>query len=99
MQHTSVTCKNCGNQFQGNYCNLCGEKVYHDHEKTFSHFLEETFDFITHFDSKFFRSLWLIFSRPGFLAREYADGKRTTYFSPLSLFLIVIVIYLLFPLL
>ena len=26
-------CKNCGNHFQGKYCNLCGEKVYSEKEK------------------------------------------------------------------
>src|SRR6476659_6931993 len=99
MQHKPVTCKNCGNLFQGSYCNLCGEKVYHEHDKSFSHFIEEAFHFVTHFDSKIFRSCWLIFSNPGFLAREYSEGRRKNYFSPISLFMIGVVIYLLFPLL
>ena len=99
MQPTMLTCKSCGNHFQGNYCNRCGEKVYHAHDKKLSHFLEEAFHFITHFDNKFFRSFWLMFSKPGFLAKEYGEGKRRKYFSPVSMFLIGIVVYLLFPLL
>ncbi len=99
MQPTTLTCKNCGQQFQGNYCNYCGEKVYHAHDKKFSHFAEEIFHFITHFDNKFFRSFWLMFTNPGFLAREFSEGKRKYYFSPVSLFMIGVVIYLLFPLL
>jgi len=99
MQSTTVTCKNCGNHFEGEYCNICGEKIYHEHDKRFAHFIEEAFHFTTHFDSKIFRSFWLIFSKPGFLAQEFALGRRKKYFSPVSLFMVGIVIYLLFPLL
>ena len=99
MQPTIVTCKTCGNRFQGNYCSHCGEKVYHAHDKRLAHFLEEAFHFITHFDSKFFRSLFLIFARPGLVALEFSEGKRKRYFSPVSMFMVGVVIYLLFPVL
>src|SRR6476469_3259094 len=88
MQSTTVTCKNCGNHFEGEYCNICGEKIYHEHDKRFAHFIEEAFHFTTHFDSKIFRSFWLIFSKPGFLAQEFALGRRKKYFSPVSLFMV-----------
>jgi hypothetical protein len=52
----AIICKNCGNQFLGKYCNECGEKVYTEHDKTFSHFLGETFHFITHWDSKILKA-------------------------------------------
>ena len=99
MQPSFVTCKSCGTQFQGRFCNNCGEKVYHPHDKSLSHFIEEAFHFITHFDTKIFRSLRLIFSKPGFLAMEYCEGSRRKYFSPVSMFMIGVVIYLLFPVL
>src|SRR5215510_13853095 len=99
MQPTIVTCKNCGYQFHGKYCTHCGEKVYGEHDKKLSHFLEEAFHFITHFDNKIFRSFWLMLVRPGFVPKEYCEGKRKRYFSPISLFMVGVVIYLLFPLL
>jgi Protein of unknown function (DUF3667) len=99
MQQPTVTCKSCGNHFQGKFCNQCGEKVYRAHDKKLSHFFEEAFHFITHFDNKFFRSFWLMLAKPGYVAKEYSEGKRKKYFSPVSLFLIGIVIYLIFPLL
>src|SRR4051812_26972789 len=98
MQPITVTCKNCGSTFAGNYCNECGEKVYDVHDKKISHFLEEALHFITHFDSKSFRSFWLIFAKPGFVSQQYSDGRRKRYFSPVSLFLVAVVLYLLFPL-
>jgi len=97
MQLAPVTCKNCGNRFQGKYCNDCGEKVYTEHDKKISHFFEESLHFITHFDNKFLLSFWLMFTKPGFVAKEFSEGKRKKYFSPVSMFLIGVVIYLLFP--
>jgi Protein of unknown function (DUF3667) len=92
-----ITCKNCGNHFSGKYCNQCGEKVYTDHDKSLKHIFEEVFHFVTHFDSKFFTTLRLIFARPGFISQEYCRGVRKKYFKPVSLFLIGVIIYLLFP--
>ena len=37
--------------------------------------------------------------KPGFVSKEFCEGKRKKYFKPVSLFLIAVVIYLLFPLL
>lgn len=92
-----IICKNCGNQFNGKFCNNCGEKVYTDHDKTFAHFLEEGFHFLTHFDNKFFRSWWLVMARPGFVSSQISAGVRKPYFKPFSLFLVGVVLYLIFP--
>lgn len=91
------TCKNCGNQFSGKFCNQCGEKVYTDHDKKLSHLLEEAFHFITHFEGKFLRTLKLVFFKPGFVSKDICYGVRKKYFKPVSLFLLGVVIYLLFP--
>lgn len=96
--HQPVTCLNCGNTFTGEYCNRCGEKVYAEHDKTFKHFLHESFHFLTHLDGKFLKSLKLIFFQPGQLAMDYCRGIRKRYFKPVSLFLIGVILYLIFPL-
>jgi hypothetical protein len=93
----TTTCKSCGNQFSGKFCNHCGEKVYSDHDKSLKHFFEEAFHFITHFDSKFLKTVKLVFLKPGFVSKEICSGVRKKYFKPVSLFLIGVVIYLLFP--
>lgn len=93
-----ITCLNCGNTFTGEFCNTCGEKVYADHDKSFKHFLHESFHFLTHLDGKFLKSLKLIFFKPGQLAFDYCRGIRKRYFKPVSLFLIGVILYLIFPL-
>ena len=99
MESTLTVCKNCGREFSGNFCNHCGEKVYRDHDKKLSHVFEEAFHFITHLDGKFLKTFKLIFFRPGLVSKEYCGGKRKKYFKPVSLYLIGVVIYLLFPVL
>jgi hypothetical protein len=97
MLTASQTCKNCNNQFTGKYCNHCGEKVYSEKDKSVFHFFEEGLHFITHFEGTFFHTIKKLFTQPGQLSVDYCNGKRKTYFKPLSFFLLLVVLYLLFP--
>jgi hypothetical protein len=92
------TCNNCGNDFSGNFCNLCGEKVYHEHDRSFSHLIEEVFHFVTHFEGTFILSLKTMLSKPGKISDDFCNGVRKKYFKPLSFFLMLVILYLLFPL-
>ena len=94
---TSITCKNCGHIFEGRYCNNCGEKVYTRHDKTIIHLVEEGTHFITHFDGTFFNTLKAL-TIPGKLSTDYCSGIRKRYFKPISFFLLIVILYLLFPL-
>lgn len=90
------TCKSCGNAFRGTYCNLCGEKILAREDRSFRSFMA---NFLAISDNKFLRTLLLVIRRPGFLSKEYADGRRVNYFRPLQLFFVLNLIYFLFPLL
>lgn len=92
-----TTCKNCSNSFNGKYCNICGEKVYTEHDKSVLHFVEEGLHFITHFEGTLFITIKTFFSSPGKLSVDYCNGIRKKYFKPIPLFLLLIVLYLLFP--
>lgn len=91
-------CKNCANHFTGKFCNNCGEKVYNEKDKKVAHLFEEAFHFITHFEGTFFTSLKTIFRTPGKLSVDFCNGIRKKYFKPLSFFLMLVILYLLFPL-
>jgi Protein of unknown function (DUF3667) len=92
-----VVCKNCGSLFSGKFCNNCGEKVYADKDRSVSHLLSEGFHFITHFEGSFFNTLVALFTKPGKFSLDYCDGVRKKYFKPMAFFLLVVVLYLLFP--
>jgi hypothetical protein len=96
MQEPTI-CKACAHHFNGRYCNACGEKVYTDHDKSFFHFIEEGLHLVTHFEGTFFTTLKYILTRPGKLSENYCNGIRKSLFKPLSLFFLLVVIYLLFP--
>lgn len=97
MQTSTVHCKNCNHPFTGKYCPRCGEKVYTDHDRTVTHFVEEGIHFFTHFEGTFFTTIKYIFTRPGKLSEDYCYGKRKSLFKPMSLFFLLVVVYLLFP--
>ena len=96
---TPIVCKNCGHQFAGLYCNVCGEKVYNSHDKSIGHFFEEALHFLTHFEGTFLTTVKAIFTRPGKLSFDYCHGIRKRYFKPLPFFMLLVVVYLIFPLL
>jgi hypothetical protein len=97
MIDSNIYCKNCGNNFHGTFCNKCGEKVYNDQDKSVKHIFEEALHFITHFEGTFITTIKTIFKTPGKLSLEYCNGLRKKYFKPVSLFLLLVVMYLLFP--
>lgn len=94
----SNICLNCGNTFSGKFCNACGEKVYSEHDKSVLHLFEEAFHFVTDFEGKFFNTLKAVLLKPGKLSTDYCNGIRKKYFKPISFFLMVVILYLLFPL-
>lgn len=92
------TCKNCAFSFSGNYCPNCGEKVYTEKDRSVRILLKETVLLLTQFEGTFFSTVKAIFLNPGKLSSDYCLGIRKRYFKPISFYLLVVVIYLLFPL-
>lgn len=89
-------CFNCDSKLRAsdNYCFNCGQEN-HDKKVSVSLLLNDfAGDYLT-FDSKVLRSLASVVFKPGLLASEYADGKRTRYVKPIRLFLFISFIYFL----
>jgi hypothetical protein len=81
------TCRNCGAALTGPFCAACGQKAQTG-PPTVREFLHDAVDEVFSVDGKFFRSIYLLFTRPGFLTRELFDGRRNRYVRPLRLYLI-----------
>ena len=62
-------------------------------------FLSSVVIALTLADNRFVKTLWLTIKNPGFLSKEYADGRRVHYIRPLQLFFILNLIYFLVPVL
>ena len=79
--------------FQGRYCRHCGERRLGPDDRSIRHILESIADLLTHFDSKGYRSLRFLVTRPGFLSVEQLRGSRVRYAKPMSLFVSINVFY------
>jgi hypothetical protein len=87
-------CLNCGAQVAGRYCHRCGQENVVTHQSFWSLTKHFVYD-ILHFDGKFFHTIGYIFSRPGFVARQYAEGKRMRYLDPIRMYLFTSAIFFL----
>jgi DNA-binding protein H-NS len=81
-------CANCHTPLTGSFCHACGQRA-HVH-RSLLHLGEELLHGLLHFDAKAWRTLPLLVARPGKLTREYIEGKRTRFVSPLALFLFMV---------
>lgn len=81
-------CANCGATLHGHFCHDCGQKA-HLHRSLID-VAEEFLHGITHFDSKTWRTLPMLVTRPGQLTWNYIHGHRARYIAPVPLFLLVV---------
>jgi hypothetical protein len=82
-----TACSNCGHDRVDTFCARCGEKQPHHHDVTVGHFFHELLHEILHVDSKLFRTMRVLITRPGELTADYFAGRKTRYITPLRLFL------------
>jgi hypothetical protein len=93
-QPLTLVCANCHAPLAGEYCNACGQR-HEPHVHTLAHFAAEAFESISHADSRLWRTLWFLMSRPGFLTREFFAGRRASYLPPFRLYLVISVLFFL----
>ena len=83
-----MNCKNCGREFQENFCPNCGQrKMGNSRLKLFAligKFIDDEFDL----HRGFFYTLWQLSYKPGTVARNYVRGMRKRYTAP-TRFLII----------
>ena len=81
-------CLNCGTELVGPHCHACGQRA-HVH-RTLGAFFHDLLHGVLHFEGKTWRTIPMLAWKPGQLTREYIDGRRARYVSPIALFLFVV---------
>lgn len=83
--HASGACLNCGTPLEGAFCHACGQKA-HIH-RTIAAILHDLAHGVLHLDGKLWSTLPMLAFKPGKLTRDYIDGRRARYISPMAMFL------------
>lgn len=83
--HAHGNCLNCGALLVGDYCHACGQAA-HVH-KTLWSIVHDVLHGVFHFEGKIYRTIPMLFYKPGSLTRRYIAGERVRFVSPLALFL------------
>lgn len=78
------TCLNCGTAFRGNYCPQCGQKATTG-RLGFLSAIEHMLGTFTNMERGFVHTSIELFYRPGYMMRDYVEGKRSEYSRPLSM--------------
>lgn len=88
------TCPNCGNEFELNFCNNCGQQLITGKPTlatVFGDFIKNVFML----EAPIFRTIRDLSVRPGHFVRDYLEGHRKKYNNPFQYFLILLTAYLL----
>jgi hypothetical protein len=81
-------CRNCGAGAPGAFCPACGQET-DTRLPTLRKFMRDATGRLVSFDSRLWRTIFALVARPGFLTREYLDGRRRRYVRPTRLYLIM----------
>lgn len=88
----AATCRNCGAAAEGSYCPACGQETAL-RLPTLREFVREAAGRYVALDGRFWRTIFALLSRPGFLSREYYGGRRRRYIRPARLYLFTTLIF------
>ncbi len=82
-----AVCANCHTVLGGRYCHTCGQSA-DNHHRSILHLLFEAIEGLFHLDGRLWRTLPLIFFRPGTLTKDYMEGRIARHVPPLRTFLV-----------
>lgn len=86
-------CLNCHMKLTTPFCGSCGQKAHFHADPHLHDVLHEAWHEFFHIDGKIFRTLKVLLTKPGFLTREFFNGRRQRYLPPIRLYLTMSVIY------
>jgi hypothetical protein len=89
------SCPNCGSASVEKFCAHCGElqPAYRDH--SFKAVATQALEEFGNLDGKIPRTLWALITRPGLLTREFIVGGRQRFAKPMSLFVVLNIVFFL----
>lgn len=95
-KYQRVECPNCTYPFSGyeKFCPECGQKN-EGKKLQFTAFIGEVFKGFISWDSKFWKTIFPLVSKPGKVPEYYVTGKRNRYVNPFRFYIIVSILFFL----
>jgi hypothetical protein len=84
-------CKNCNAVLLGRFCVNCSQAA-DVHMPSTVELVHEMLEGLTHSDSRLWRTLKLLWFKPGMLTQEFVAGRRAAYLPPFRLYLILSIV-------
>lgn len=81
-----VQCLNCGYELHGQFCSHCGQRAVPPHP-TVRELAGDALSEFSGWDGKFAETIRTLVRKPGELTRQWLDGRRAHFISPLRLYL------------
>ena len=86
-----IECFSCGETMTGLFCHSCGQKN-DDYRRSIWSLFSETFASVFSLENRMWRTWLMLMAKPGHVAREFSDGKRTSWTSPVRIYLALSII-------
>jgi hypothetical protein len=93
---TDPICLNCGSEVKDRFCGHCGQENI-EPRQSFAHLLAHFFEDLTHYEGKFWGSIKFLLFKPGYLTRQFLEGKRNKYVLPVRLYIFISFVTFLLP--
>jgi hypothetical protein len=88
----STTCLNCAAPLAGPFCSQCGQRDIPPYPSV-RELVVDAFWELSGWDGRFASTVRELVRRPGMLTREFLEGRRARYLSPLRLYLMASLVY------
>ena len=89
-----AACLNCGTPLTGPFCAECGQRDIPPYPSA-RELVVDAFSEVSGWDGRFATTLRALIRRPGLLTREFLEGRRARYISPVRLYLVSSLVFFL----
>ncbi|MDX5419334.1 MAG: DUF3667 domain-containing protein, partial [Hymenobacteraceae bacterium] len=89
---SETNCLNCDTIVPDKFCQSCGQDNLELHEN-FLHLVLHSIGHYFHLESKFFKSIVPLLTKPGYLTKEYFAGRRASHLNPISMYIFISILF------
>lgn len=97
QRSTATHCPNCETEYaagNASFCHHCGQ-ARRDIRSPLRFWIQSFFESVFNYDSRLWRTLRTLFTKPGRISADFNEGRRVRYVEPFRLYLVISVVFFL----